>query len=136
MPETHDPKRILVAGNDARRREDLIRQLAMHRCFDLAEAQYGALVLSVLDEGPVDLVLLDAHLPDMDGRELCRLMRQRGICAPVILMGEETDGDPDVILGLHAGADDYLSRPFTFSVLLARVRAQLRRSGTALAWPG
>ena len=62
----------------------------------------------------------------MDGRELCRLLRRNGVKSPVIMLTAHT-GDADTILGLDAGANDYVTKPFRFSVLLARIRAQLRQ---------
>ena len=73
-----------------------------------------------------DLVILDVGLPDMDGRELCRLMRKQGVKCPILMLtGHATDSD--TILGLDAGANDYVSKPFKLPVLLARIRAQLRQ---------
>jgi len=72
-----------------------------------------------------DLVILDVGLPDTDGRELCKLMRKQGVKCPVLMLtGHDTDAD--TILGLDAGANDYVTKPFKFPVLLARIRAQLR----------
>ena len=73
----------------------------------------------------VDLVLLDVGLPDMDGREVCRLMRKAGIKVPIVML-TGADTDSDTILGLDAGANDYVAKPFRFGVLLARIRAHLR----------
>jgi DNA-binding response OmpR family regulator len=69
---------------------------------------------------------LDIGLPDTDGRELCRLMRKQGVKCPVLMLTGH-DGDSDTILGLDAGANDYVTKPFKFPVLLARMRAQLRQ---------
>jgi DNA-binding response OmpR family regulator len=71
-------------------------------------------------------VLLDVNLPDMDGRELCRLMRRQGVKAPIIML-TAADTDSDTILGLEAGANDYITKPFKLNVLLARLRAHLRQ---------
>jgi DNA-binding response OmpR family regulator len=68
---------------------------------------------------------LDVDLPDMDGREACRMMRKAGVRTPIIMLtGAATDSD--AILGLDAGANDYVTKPFRFGVLLARIRAHLR----------
>ena len=72
------------------------------------------------------MVLMDVGLPDLDGREAVKLLRKSGFKAPVIMLtGQE--GDSDTILGLEAGANDYVTKPFKFAVLLARIRAHLRQ---------
>ena len=73
-----------------------------------------------------DLIILDVGLPDMDGREVCRLMRKSGVKCPILMLTGHTT-DADTILGLDAGANDYVAKPFKFAVLLARIRAQLRQ---------
>ena len=76
--------------------------------------------------GPIDLLIMDVGLPDMDGREAVKLLRKGGYKAPIIMLtGHDTDSD--TILGLEAGANDYVTKPFRFAVLLARIRAQLRQ---------
>ena len=77
-------------------------------------------------ENPYDAVVLDLMLPDLDGFEVCRQLRQAGRWAPVIMLTAR-DAVPDRILGLDAGADDYLTKPFSFAELLARLRALMRR---------
>ncbi|MGK4495641.1 response regulator transcription factor, partial [Klebsiella pneumoniae] len=69
-----------------------------------------------------DLILLDVDLPDFDGRDACRKMREEGVVAPIIMLTAATTDD-DTIMGLDAGADDYVPKPFKFAVLLARIRA-------------
>jgi DNA-binding response OmpR family regulator len=74
----------------------------------------------------IDLLIMDVGLPDMDGREAVKLLRKGGFKAPIIMLtGHDTDSD--TILGLEAGANDYVTKPFRFAVLLARIRAQLRQ---------
>jgi DNA-binding response OmpR family regulator len=74
----------------------------------------------------LDLVLLDVGLPDMDGREACKLLRKNGFKSPIVMLTGNTS-DADMILGLDSGANDYVTKPFKFAVLLARIRAQLRQ---------
>ena len=93
--------------------------------FDVFEAANGADAMSRVKEAPYDLVILDVGLPDTDGRELCRLMRKQGVKSPIMMLTGH-DGDADTILGLDAGANDYVAKPFKFPVLLARIRAQMR----------
>jgi DNA-binding response OmpR family regulator len=77
-------------------------------------------------EEHIDLLLMDVGLPDIDGREAVKLLRKNGFKAPIIMLTGH-DGDSDTILGLEAGANDYVTKPFKFAVLLARVRAHLRQ---------
>ena len=72
-----------------------------------------------------DLILLDLDLPDMDGREACRLLRSGGVTTPIIMLTAQSS-DSDTVLGLESGANDYVTKPFRFAVLLARIRAHLR----------
>lgn len=119
-------KKILMVDDDEDLREALADQLVLTEEFDVFEADNGARGLERAKEGHYDLVILDVGLPDMDGRELCRLMRKQGVKCPVLMLtGHNTDAD--TILGLDAGANDYVSKPFKFPVLLARIRAQLRQ---------
>ena len=119
-------KRILLVDDDEDLREALSEQLMMTEEFDVFEADDGHSTLTKAKEALYDLAILDVGLPDIDGRELCRLMRKQGVRCPVIMLtGHATDAD--TILGLDAGANDYISKPFKFPVLLARIRAQLRQ---------
>jgi DNA-binding response OmpR family regulator len=124
--EMPNVKKILMVDDDEDLREALADQLVLTEDFDVFEAEDGARGLEKAKEAIYDLVLLDVGLPDMDGRELCRLMRKQGVKCPIIMLtGHDTDAD--TILGLDAGANDYVSKPFKFPVLLARIRAQLRQ---------
>ena len=76
--------------------------------------------------GRVDLLIFDVGLPDMDGREACKLLRKSGFKSPIIMLTGQAS-DSDVVLGLDSGANDYVTKPFKFAVLLARIRAQLRQ---------
>ena len=76
--------------------------------------------LARLRTGGIDLVILDVGLPDMDGREAVKLLRKGGYKAPIIMLTAH-DTDSDTILGLEAGANDYVTKPFRFAVLLARI---------------
>jgi len=119
-------KKILMVDDDEDLREALADQLVLTDDFDVFEAGTGAEGLSRAKEALYDLVILDVGLPDMDGRELCRLMRKQGVKAPILMLtGHDTDSD--TILGLDAGANDYVTKPFKFPVLLARIRSQLRQ---------
>ncbi|MBV1863552.1 MAG: response regulator transcription factor [Rhodobacteraceae bacterium] len=119
-------KKILMVDDDEDLREALADQLVLTEDFDVFEAGDGAAGLERAKEAIYDLVILDVGLPDMDGRELCRLMRKQGVKCPIVMLTAH-DTDADTILGLDAGANDYVSKPFKFPVLLARIRAQLRQ---------
>ena len=119
-------KRILLVDDDDDLREALSEQLVMTEDFDVFEAANGAQGMVRAKEALYDLVILDVGLPDTDGRELCRLMRKQGVKCPILMLTGH-DSDADTILGLDAGANDYVTKPFRFPVLLARIRAQLRQ---------
>lgn len=118
-------KKILLVDDDDVLRDSLAEQLELDgefTCTAVATAQAG---IEHAKTHHVDLVLLDVGLPDMDGREACRLMREGGVTVPIIML-TGVDTDADTILGLDAGANDYVTKPFRFGVLLARMRAHLR----------
>ncbi|MBY0423563.1 MAG: response regulator transcription factor, partial [Parvularculaceae bacterium] len=119
-------KRILLVDDDDLLRDTLGDQFGNHDEFLLETcATAHQAIEKVREEAHIDLVLLDVGLPDMDGRDACMLMRKNGFKSPVIML-TGADTDADAILGLNAGANDYVTKPFKFAVLLARVRAHLR----------
>jgi DNA-binding response OmpR family regulator len=119
-------RNILLVDDDDDLREALAEQLVMSEEFDVFEAGSGQEGLSRIKDQDYDLVILDVGLPDTDGRELCKIMRRNGVKCPILMLtGHDTDAD--MILGLDSGANDYVTKPFKFPVLLARVRAQLRQ---------
>lgn len=117
---------ILIIDDDDILRDALKEQLALHGEFMVSEAATATSGLAALKDGHTDLVILDVNLPDMDGREACKLMRRNGYKGPVIMLTAQ-GSEADTILGLDAGANDYVTKPFRFGVLLARIRAQLRQ---------
>lgn len=119
-------KKILMVDDDIDLREALADQLVLTEEFDVFEAGTGADGLAKAGEQHYDLVILDVGLPDMDGRELCRLMRKHDVKCPIIMLTGHV-ADSDTILGLDSGANDYIPKPFKLPVLLARIRAQLRQ---------
>lgn len=118
-------KRILLVDDDQALRESIAEQLGLHDDFEAIEAGNGAQGLDLAKGGGFDLIILDVGLPDLDGREICRLMRKANVKCPVILL-TAMGGDADTILGLDSGANDYVAKPVRFAVLLARIRAHLR----------
>ena len=119
-------RKILVVDDDTALRQSLGEQLQLHGEFVVAEAETAQKALDITKQQVFDTILLDVGLPDMDGRELCRLMRRNGVRTPILML-TAADTDADQILGLDAGANDYIAKPFRLSVLLARLRAQLRQ---------
>ncbi len=118
-------KSVLLVDDDNELREALAEQFELYDGFSILQADNATRGVKLADSERVDLILLDVELPDMDGREACKLMRTKGVRAPIIMLtGQDTDAD--AILGLDSGANDYVTKPFKFSVLLARVRAHLR----------
>jgi DNA-binding response OmpR family regulator len=116
---------ILIVEDDADLSEALAEQLLLNEDFEVVSAASGAEALDKARIGHVDLVLMDVGLPDMDGRDAVRQLRERGFAAPIIMLTGH-DADSDMITGLDAGANDYVLKPFRFAVLLARMNAQLR----------
>jgi DNA-binding response OmpR family regulator len=107
-------------------RTSLVEQLHLHEEFDTSEANTAAGALDICKDERFDAILLDVGLPDMDGRELCRVMRRNGVKSPIIML-TGADTDADTILGLDSGANDYVTKPFRIGVLLARLRAHIRQ---------
>src|SRR5216110_1796375 len=119
-------RKILIVDDDAELREALVEQLALHEEFESIAVDTGAKGVQAAKAGQIDLVIMDVGLPDVDGREAVKVLRKNGFKAPIIMLtGHDTDSD--TILGLEAGANDYVTKPFRFAVLLARIRAQLRQ---------
>ncbi|MCZ6838399.1 MAG: response regulator transcription factor, partial [Alphaproteobacteria bacterium] len=107
-------------------RDSLSKQLRLHGKLLITEAATATEALETVKSEYFDAVILDVGLPDMDGREVCRLMRRNGVKSPIIMLTAQ-DTDADQIHGLDAGANDYVTKPFRLNVLLARLRAQLRQ---------
>jgi DNA-binding response OmpR family regulator len=119
-------KKILLVDDDEVLRSSLEEQLQLHEEFTTAACGTAVEGIEQAKQEYYDAILLDVGLPDMDGREACRLMRRGGVKSPIIML-TAADTDADTILGLDAGANDYVSKPFRLGVLLARLRAQLRQ---------
>ena len=119
-------KKILLVDDDEALCQSLSEQLRLHEEFATVEVKTGGQALEVVKAEYFDAILLDVGLPDMDGREVCRLMRRNGVKSPILML-TAAQTDADTILGLDSGANDYVAKPFHLSVLLARLRAQLRQ---------
>ena len=119
-------RRIFLVDDDTELRQTLVDQLTHYREFEITEAGTACDALNMVKDAHVDLMILDVGLPDMDGREAVKILRKDGFKAPILMLtGHDTDSDE--ILGLESGANDYVTKPFRFSVLLARIRAALRQ---------
>jgi DNA-binding response OmpR family regulator len=119
-------RHLLIVDDEKDLRETLIEQLGLTEEFMLSAAETATQALAVTKGERIDLVVMDVGLPDMDGREAVKLMRKGGFRSPIIMLTAQAS-DADTVLGLEAGANDYVVKPFKFAVLLARIRAQLRQ---------
>ncbi len=118
--------RLLVVDDDQDLRDTLAEQLGLYDEFEVKTAETAGEAVSGVKGERIDLAIMDVGLPDMDGREAVKLMRRNGFRSPVIMLTAQ-GSDADTVLGLEAGANDYVVKPFKFAVLLARIRAQLRQ---------
>jgi len=118
-------KKILVVDDDASLRDALAEQFGLYNDFSIDQAETASEGLEAVKAHRYDMILLDVGLGAADGREVCRTMRKNNVTCPIIML-TGADTDADTILGLEAGANDYVTKPFRFSVLLARIRAHLR----------
>lgn len=118
--------KILLVEDDEALSKALCEQLELHEEFETIAVQNGVDGLAAAKTQPFDLLILDVGLPDMDGRNVCKLMRRAGVNAPIIML-TGADSEADTILGLDSGANDYITKPFRIGVFLARIRAQMRQ---------
>ena len=119
-------KKILIVDDDDTLRETLKDQFSLHDEYSVTDVATATAGVKAVKADHADMVILDVNLPDMDGREACKLMRRNGYKGPVIMLTGQSS-DSDTILGLDSGANDYITKPFRFGVLLARIRAHLRQ---------
>ena len=116
-------KQILIIDDDTVLVEMLSEQLRLHEEFATVSAASGAEALELSKKDYYDVIILDVGLPDMDGGQVCRVMRGTGVKSPIIMLA---GADAEAVFGLEAGANDYVIKPFKISVLLARLRAHIR----------
>ncbi len=119
-------KKIHIIDDDDVLRDTLKEQFSFHDEFIVTDSSTATAGVKAVKADHADLVILDVNLPDMDGREACKIMRRNGYKGPVIMLTGQSS-DSDTILGLDSGANDYVTKPFRFAVLLARIRAHLRQ---------
>ncbi|HEY8111798.1 MAG TPA: response regulator transcription factor [Actinomycetes bacterium] len=118
-------RRLLVVEDDPAIAEPLARALRRDG-YDVDVRADGASALARANRGDVDMVLLDLGLPDIDGMDVCRRVRAESPGLPILMLTARAD-ELDTVIGLDAGADDYVTKPFRLAELLARVRAIMRR---------
>ena len=118
-------KRVLLVDDDTMLRSSLAEQLAATGEYAPVEAGSVAEGRAKAKDGLYEFMILDVGMPDGDGRRLCRALREDGISCPIILL-TAADTDADTIEGLESGANDYVTKPFRFAVLMARIHAHLR----------
>ena len=118
-------KTVLLVDDDNDLREALAEQFELYDGFQILQAENATQGVKIATTERIDIILLDVDMPDMDGREACKLMRSKDVSVPIVMLTGQ-DSDAETILGLDSGANDYVTKPFKFAVLLARVRAHLR----------
>ena len=121
-------KRVLLVDDDTMLRGSLVEQLAADGSYTVVEAGSCEEGRARAADGLYEFMILDVGLPDGDGRALCREFRDMGVSCPIIML-TAAESDADTIEGLDAGANDYITKPFRFAVLMARVHAHLRSHG-------
>lgn len=129
MKRDGEMARILVVEDDARMRE-LLGEGLREEGYEVASVATGVDALIEVTQHDCDLAVVDVMLPGMDGFEVCRKIREFGSRLPIIVITAR-DAVEDRIAGLDSGADDYLTKPFHFAELVARIRAQLRRQSAS-----
>ena len=118
-------KRVLLVEDDAMLSASLAEQLAQDGDYSVVAVGDCAGARDAAGQGLYEFMILDVGLPDGDGRDLCGEFRSSGVTCPIILL-TAADSDSDTIKGLSSGANDYVTKPFRFPVLMARVHAHLR----------
>lgn len=122
-------KRVLLVDDDEMLRNSLAEQLRAES-YEPVEAATLTEGRARAQDGLYEFVVLDVSLPDGDGRKLCRELRDAGTTCPILMLTASAS-DEDTIEGLHSGANDYITKPFRFNVLMARVHAHLRSHETS-----
>lgn len=118
----------LLLVDDEVNLRSMLEAALQHHGFEVHPAADGRAALDLVDEVAPDLVVLDVMMPDLDGFEVCRRLRARGVKVPVVFLTAR-DATEDRVHGLTLGGDDYLAKPFSLEELVARINAVLRRTG-------
>lgn len=125
-------KTILIADDESRMRK-LIRDFLRREGYEVIEAEDGLAALALLDSRPVDLAILDVMMPGCDGWTVCRSLRRKSPI-PIIMLTAKGE-EEDQLCGFDAGADEYITKPFSPKVLVARIQAMFRREEARAASP-
>jgi len=127
---------ILVVDDEQDIRR-LLNYILKKEGYEILEASTGEEALTLAREEAPDLIILDLMLPGIDGMEVCRLLKRNDstVSIPIIMLTARGT-EPDIVKGLETGADDYVPKPFSTAVLLARVKSLLRRSAERRGWKG
>ena len=124
--EAVSSSRLLIVDDDAYLRATLRQQLAIEGFNDVFEVGVVADLDNVLSHANPDLILLDIQMPDGNGIDICKRLRRNGFAKPIVMLtAKGTEGD--IVLGLEAGANDYITKPLRLGELIARIRTQLRQ---------
>ncbi|MCZ2327881.1 response regulator transcription factor [Bartonella sp. F02] len=116
---------LLIVENDNDLRPILVEQLQIHEEFKVLQAKTAEGGIKIAQEKNVDLAIFDIQLPDLDGYEAVKKLRTQGFRSPIIMI-TDNNTNCDTFLDLEKGVNDYVTKPFRFAVLLARIRTQLR----------
>lgn len=119
-------KQILLVDDDKDLREVLAEQIASGGDYTVKQAGDAAEAIGHIKSDRFDLMIFDVGLPDADGRDMVKVVREHGVQTPIIMLTAQ-DTEKDVIRGLNSGANDYVTKPFKIAILLARIKAQLRQ---------
>ena len=117
--------RVLLVDDD-REVADYVRRELEDESFEVKVAHDGATGLRLAETSAFDIIVLNVMMPFMDGLQVTRALRSEHIATPILLLTGR-DAPEEIVRGLNAGADDYLTKPFSFDVLLARIRARTRK---------
>lgn len=129
-----DEKKTVLIVEDEKSIVDIVRFNLEKEGYGILTAYDGEAGLKAAREGNPDLILLDVMLPKMIGFDVCRILREEGNNVPVIILTAREE-EADKVLGLEIGADDYITKPFSMRELLARVKANIRRTAMQQAQP-
>ena len=128
--EVISSSRLLIVDDDAYLRATLREQLAFEGFNDIFEVGVVADLDNALSHANPDLILLDIQMPDGNGIDICQRLRRNGFAKPIVMLTTK-GGEGDIVLGLEAGANDYVTKPLRLGDLIARIRTQLRQFHTS-----